>query len=398
MGRLVGIGRGLSLVAVALAASCDGTPPLPPALTDAVSVSVGVDHACAVMGDGTARCWGLDAFGELGDGQDTAFLPTPTPVAGLTGVKAVTAGASHTCALKADGTVACWGGNVTGQIGDGCARAGIPGDQSSALEVLAPTAVTGLTGPVAAIQASSLGGRGDPGFTCALLSDGTIECWGGNLLGLGPDPSSQAIAPTAVPGVAGAVAMAIGGTFGCDLQSNGLVACWGVGPLGQPGTVATSYSATPVVVPGLTGVKAIAAGSFHACALLDGGTVVCWGDNSSGQLGDGTQNSSPTPVTVSNLGHAVAIATTAYTTCAVIVDGSVQCWGVDLQRKLPSAVPGVSGATAISVGELSTCAVVTGGQMRCWGDDTVGQLGDGVNPVDMTNPYHATPVTVVAGP
>jgi len=153
-----------------------------------------------------------------------------------------------------------------------------------------------------------------------------------------------------------------------------------------------------VLVPGLTGVKAIAAGSFHACALLDDGTVACWGDNSSGQLGDGTQNSSPTPVTVGNLGHAVAIATTADSTCAIVADGSVQCWGVDLAKLKPNVVPGVSGASALSVAELSTCAVVTGGQIRCWGDDTAGQLGDGLNPSDMTNPYSATPVTVVAGP
>jgi len=396
MGRRVGVGGGASLVAVALAASCNGTSPAPP-LTDAVSVSVGSTHACAVMGDGTARCWGEETFGQLGDGQQIGILPVPTSVAGLTDVKAVAAGASYSCALKADGTVACWGGNVACQIGEGCALAGIVGDQSSALNVLSPTAVTGLTGPATAIQASGLGDD-TPGFTCALLSDGTIECWGENLLGLGSDPNSAAIAPTAVAGVAGAVAMAVGGTFGCDLQSNGLVACWGLGPLGQPGTATSSYSATPVVVPGLTAVKAIAAGWFHACALLDDGTVACWGDNSSGQLGDGTQSSSPTPVMVSNLGQAVAIATTAYGTCALVADGSVQCWGVDLARLMPGAVPGVSGASALSVAELSTCAVVTGGEIRCWGDDSAGQLGDGVNPFDLSNPQSATPVTVVAGP
>ena len=349
------------------------------------------------MGDGTARCWGAETFGELGDGQQTGIAPVPTSVAGLTDVKAVAAGVSHTCALKADGTVACWGGNVACQIGDGCALAVIAGNQSTDLNVLAPTAVTGLTGPATAVQASALNGD-TLGFTCALLSNGTIECWGENLLGLGSDPNAEAIAPTAVPGVAGAIAMAVGGTFGCDLQSNGLVACWGLGPLGQPGAATTSYSATPVVVPGLAGVKAITAGWFHVCALLDDGTVACWGDNSSGQLGDGTQSSSATPVTVSGLGHAVAIATTAYSTCAVIADGSLQCWGVDLERLTSSAVPGVSGASALSVAELSTCAVVTGGQIRCWGDDSAGQLGDGVNPFDMANPHSTTPVAVVAGP
>ncbi len=361
-------------------------------------MSVGSTHACAVMGDGTARCWGEETFGQLGDGQQIGILPVPTSVAGLADVKAVAAGASYTCALKADGTVACWGGNVACQIGEGCALAGIVGDQSAALTVLSPTAVTGLTGPATALQASALESGDAIGFTCALLSDGTIACWGENLLGLGSDPNSEAIAPTAVPGVAGAVAMAVGATFGCDLQSNGLVACWGLGPLGQPGTAASSYSASPVVVPGLTGVKAIAAGWFHACALRDDGTVACWGDNSSGQLGDGTQTSSPTPVSVPNLSRAIAISTTAYATCAVIADGSLQCWGVDLEKLMPSAVPGVSGASAVSVAELSTCAVVTGGQIRCWGDDSAGQLGDGVNPFDMTNPKSSTPVTVVAGP
>ena len=369
------------------AQACGSSGPQQPPLTGAVSVSVSSTHACAVMADGTAACWGSDAAGELGDGQMGNDVPYPVKVMGLTGVQAVTAGNLHSCGLMADGSVTCWGENFDCQVGY-CQ----PVDP-----VLSPTTVPGLSAPALAIQASGLLSD-SPGFTCALLTGGTITCWGENALGLNPDGTVAAIPPTAVGGVTGAIALAIGGTFGCDLQPAGTVECWGLGPLGQPGPNYSSASTTPVTVQGLSGARAIAAGWFHACALLNDGTVQCWGSNPSGQLGDGTHTDSPTPVAVSGVTSAVAISTTAYATCALLADGSLRCWGIDLSKPTPSPVSGVSSATSVSAAELSICAVVGGGQIRCWGNDEYGQLGDGVFPPDSNGDLTSPPVAVIAGP
>jgi alpha-tubulin suppressor-like RCC1 family protein len=313
-------------------------------------------------------------------------VPRPVKVMGLTGVQAISAGSSYTCALASDGSVICWGSNIACQIGY-C---------QSPEPVTSPTTIQGLSAPALAIQTSGI--LSDSlGFTCALLTGGTITCWGENALGLDPDGTAVGVPPTAVAGVTGATAMAIGGTFGCDLQPAGTVECWGLGPLGQPGSAFTTSSMTPVPVPGISGARAIAAGWFHVCALLSDGTVSCWGSNSSGQLGDGTQTDSPTPVKVSGLSGAVAISTSAYATCAVVAGGSLRCWGVDLSKPSPNPVSGLSGATSVSAAELTICAVVGGGEVRCWGSDEYGQLGDGVFPPDGNSDLTSPPVTVIAG-
>jgi alpha-tubulin suppressor-like RCC1 family protein len=372
--------------------ACGGVSPQSPPLTGAAAVSVSGSHACTVMADGTAACWGESAFGELGNGRQGTPVPAPTPVVGLAGLQAITAGNVHSCGLQTDGSVLCWGEDAACQIGDRCAAGQPP--QAYAGPVLTPTPVPGLSAPALAVQASAIQSR-SLGFTCALLAGGTISCWGEDALGLGADPTALGIPATPVGGVTDAVAMAIGGTFGCDLRSDGTVECWGLGPLGQPGISAASRSATPLPVPGLSDVRAIAAGWFHACALLGDGTVACWGNNTSGQLGDGTQTESPTPVQVSGLTGAVAISTSATSTCALLAGGSVRCWGADASQLVPSPVSGVSGATSLSVAELSACAVAGGGEIRCWGRDEYGQLGDGVPPVDRGD-VAEPPVTDVA--
>ncbi|MEZ5382018.1 MAG: hypothetical protein R2754_09525 [Microthrixaceae bacterium] len=75
-------------------------------------------RSCALKADGTAACWGWNILGQLGDGT-TTDRSTPTLVDGLTNVTAITAGGVHSCALKQDGTAACWGSNSSGQLGDG---------------------------------------------------------------------------------------------------------------------------------------------------------------------------------------------------------------------------------------------------------------------------------------
>jgi hypothetical protein len=387
---------GVAVVVAFQASGCDGSGGVKNPLLGAVAVATGADHTCAVMDDGTAKCWGGDAFGQLGDDETTFAVPAPTPVGGLANVKALALGPTHTCALETDGTVACWGGNTGCQLGNGCDLFGVPGSESGVLDAPTPAGVPGIAAPVSALATGSLDGS-EPGYTCALLVGGTIECWGSNELGVDPDPMVDVIPPTAVPGVSNALAMTLGGgSSACALLADGTVACWGEGALGQPGANASSYSATPVPVGGLSGVVAIAAGSFHVCALLAAGTVSCWGSNSTGALGDGTRTDSPTPVMVNGVAGAVAIAASGFYSYAVLSDGTVKGWGMDVSVLTPVVVPGLTNVSSISTAESSTCVVVAGGRIECWGDDSAGQLGTGVV-TPGGGPSTTTPVTVVSG-
>ncbi len=396
MGRTWVIG---TLVAeVVLGAGCGGSASSKgPPLTGAVSVAIGAAHACAVMDDGTARCWGLDVFGQVGDGGKDYIVPRPSAVMGLTGVRSIAVGHDYTCALGADGAISCWGLNLSGEIGNGCALCGASGTAAQQEEVLMPLAVTGLGGPAAALIAST-DYADDIGYSCAVLQAGGVQCWGANALGLVDRSDVIGIPPTAVPGVTSAVAVTAAESSACALLADGTVACWGLGPLGQPGKSAEADSATAVPVPGVSGAVGVATGDFHACAVLADGTVDCWGGNTSGSLGNGTMTDSPTPGPVSDLSGAVAIGAAGFQTCALLADGTVRCWGNDTAKLTPVPVPGLSGAISISVGNESACARVAGGEIECWGDNSTGQLGNGDVPAPgASSPPVTTPRPVIAG-
>ena len=225
------------------------------------------------MGD--VLCWGANDFGLLGDGTTTDRW-TPTPVTGLdSGVAAITVGMNHTCALKADGGVVCWGYNISGQLGDG-----------TTTTRLTPVAVSGLEKR----RGSDHGGR-DPNV-CADNGRGR-DVLGGNDVGqLGDGTTTTRLTPVAVSGLeSGVAAITVGGTQTCALTTGGGVMCWGGNDVGQLGDGTTTTRLTPVAVSGLgSGVAAITTGSSHSCAVTVNGGVVCWGSNTSSQLGDGSDH------------------------------------------------------------------------------------------------------------
>ena len=139
---------------------------------------------------------------------------------------------------------------------------------------------------------------------------------------------TNASTPVPVSGLTGVAAVSGGGGHTCALLEDGTVQCWGENEFGQLGDGTTMPSFTPVPVTGITGAVGVSAGWRHTCAVLGDGTVQCWGQNEFGQLGDGTTTSSATPVRV--LGITGAIAVTAgwwHHSCALLGDGTVRCWG-----------------------------------------------------------------------
>lgn len=130
-------------------------------LDGVVEVAAGGRHSCALLADGSVRCWGANDRGQLGDGSSTAKSFEPVPVVGLQDAVAITAGGEHSCALLADGTARCWGANAYGQLGDGSRQL-----SRSPVEVAGLSGLTDVDG-------------GDRS-TCAATSDGSAWCWGAN--------------------------------------------------------------------------------------------------------------------------------------------------------------------------------------------------------------------------
>jgi alpha-tubulin suppressor-like RCC1 family protein len=166
------------------------------------------NHSCALTIAGAVKCWGLNAYGELGDGTTTRRL-TPVAVSGLAGsVTAISAGETHSCALTSAGAVECWGGNREGALGDGT-RA----DRHT------PVAVSGLGSGVKAITARGSFYDGSPrGYSCALTNTGRAKCWGWNLYGqLGDGTTTDRHKPVAVIGFGGAFKCLVPNVLGTPL-------------------------------------------------------------------------------------------------------------------------------------------------------------------------------------
>jgi alpha-tubulin suppressor-like RCC1 family protein len=264
--------------------------PVPIVKDGVFAVSAGGRHDCILTAAGGAQCMGWGSDGQLGTGDANA-APKPADVTGLgSGVFAVSAGDAHSCAVRTNGTVACWGSGKQGRLGNG--------DSQTYTFSLNPVDVVGLAGTVA-----SVGAGGDR--TCALMRSGSVKCWGRVRPGrplTEAQPNEIAATAMDVPGLAGVSGLAVGKSHSCALLANGTVKCWGWNEKGQLGNGATSDSEGPVDVVGLPpGVLAISAGESHTCAAMDNGGAYCWGANAFGQLGDGTTKDSARPVAVAEL-------------------------------------------------------------------------------------------------
>lgn len=254
--------------------------PLTPALPATTALGAGDGHTCAAS-DAGVRCFGINDFGELGDG---AFARSSSPrlVLDLDSATQLALGSSHSCALSSDGSVHCWGNGEDGQLGTpapdvcgtfACSRRAV--------------AVEGLP-PAAQIAAAA-------NRTCAVLQDGTVSCFGRL-------PHGAVVTPEPVSGLASVQSIALGRTHGCARTRDGEVLCWGDGERGQLGPSATascpgSVCTRPVPVMGVPPPSGLAAGGDTTC-MVGAGRVLCWGKNDRGQLGDGSTTDTDTPVRV----------------------------------------------------------------------------------------------------
>ena len=407
-------------------AAMDPVPADVAGLTDAVSLRAGAFHACAVRANGALACWGSNYFNERGY---TPSASDPHPWGGPSSVSDATSaglGRSVTCFVRADGTVACFGANKSGecarddvdQVRDPSTVAGV----ADALEVVANGRHTCARTRAGEVFCWGIDGRGQLGSgrvilephaiqvqdvtdatdlvatneaTCAIRSGGSVWCWGANAYGnLGGSWPTRA-RPTQAPGVSGSVGLAMSQWATCSRFADGTARCTGSNRSGQLGTGQTVGTSGFHWLLDTTGMTALSmSDESFACAANAAG-LWCWGRNDEAQLGQGAAGAdSPMPRNLADVapGSAAEITTGDAHACVRLNDGSVMCWGRNTEGELavgdtvphlsPVRVPNLAGVQTLCAGLRHTCAIICG-QRFCWGANDNGQLGDGTT---MTRP------------
>lgn len=337
------------------------------------SIAVGGSHVCALTSEGAVKCWGDGQRGQLGNGTSNNAL-APVGVTGLdSGVVAIAAGKTHSCAVTSTGEVQCWGDNQTLQLG-----------RDAGTFARTPGTATGLPSDIVSIAAGA-------GHSCALTSTGAAWCWGGNASGqLGNGKTTNSVSAVPVTGLGSAVsAISLGANHSCAVLAQGQTQCWGANAIGQLGDGTTTNRTTPVQVSGLdSGITLISAGKDHTCAVVNSHALTCWGQDSGAQLGDRGGYLQPIAYPVAGLSQASVLVSQYYGACALTSAGGVACWGKNDAGQLGDgtttdgygavSVSGLSsGVTQIAAGDGHACALTSTGAVLCWGQNNRGQIGDG---------------------
>lgn len=376
-------------------------------------------HNCALLEDGSVKCWGANRDGQLGLG-DTANRGRNRRTTGdsLEALKfapgesvfSMALGYSHTCALLKDQTVKCWGKNRSGQLGYGDRTT--RGNYSSNTPDRIGKIDFGRNIFVRQIAAGLE-------HTCAILTDGRLKCWGSNSRGqLGVDASGSIRFPDVKLGMGRTVQQVVlGKSHTCALLDNHQVKCWGgneKGQLGQGHSRSIGINGTgmgdvlpPINLGHTEKVIRLSGGLNFTCAHFEDFTAKCWGDNVVGQLGLGdTLHRGLVPdsmsrqlpfVKLSSGDQILDLFAGPYHSCALLLDQTLKCWGFGengalgyedkvTRGKTPQtmgesiqAVQLGTGLTVdqVAIGDEHTCALFFNGRIKCWGYNYDGELGLG---------------------
>ena len=357
----------------------------------AIGVAARGHNTCALYASGVVRCVGANDTGQLGGGASAMHANGVAPVdVGVRGAIGLTVGAGFACAVIDGGTVQCWGDDAHAELGGGhtdtcgaCSRD--------------PVTVPGLS---SVLQVSA----GDK-HACALITGGTVICWGDDSraqLGNGTPNDAGFIT---VPGVTTARLVGTGLDFSCAALTDGTLTCWGwnlYGALGGGSTMGSYDGPSPVL--GLSNVTAVAGGNVGGCAAA-GGALFCWGDDGYHEVGGTVMYPLPecasrtctgTPTAIDGGSNAVSVGSGLSFNCFLTGAGVVECIGNNAHGELGRTttescaltggsticsgslkpVTGLPPATQLAVGSWHACALVDGG-VWCWGDSSDNQLGVG---------------------
>lgn len=375
-----------------------------------LKLEIGRLHACVLLGNQTAKCWGAGYANGSGSGLDIGDEPgemgaglAPLPFG--QGVRDISVAGESACALLEDGRVTCWGYNRKGELGLGHTNA-----------------TDGIAVPVGFVDLGSEPVVGLTSGKCATMLSGRVRCWGGNDLGVlgagnraavGDGPGEMGDATPVVDVGAPIRKLAVdrsSGLTACAILEAGVLKCWGDngdGKLGlgdelprgdEPNEMGANLPAVRVG-SNLT-VRDVAVGVQHVCVILDNGAVKCWGAVS----GLGYPTARPIGIAPTDMGDmlasvdlgsgrtAVEIGVGVRHSCALLDDGTIKCWGeggrLGVGDMLPrGTTPGTMGdalppldfngrkALHLYVGTFASCALLQDNSVACWGDNVTGLLG-----------------------
>lgn len=334
-----------------------------PELSDAVGVSAGTDHSCALRESGEVACWGRGGDGQLGDGSLTDS-DVPVPVYGMSDAVAVAVYQRSSCALHRSGDISCWGLGAEGDLGSGCICKSTTGPITlETVRAPTPELVQGVQGATA-LSARAGSSFGDTWTACALLETGEVVCFGA----LERDADCNSMVVKLEISDARAV------DRDCALGALGELVC--ASTVGHP--PASLYGAVAIAIGSSQYVGSPQPGG-HSCALDEYGAALCWGAGTRGQLGDGRKKDSPTPVLLAGVSDATAIDVDEFHTCVLRASGEVSCAGPGLSTIVEwtdaqiATVP-TTLVEARDVVDISLfggygpdfCVALSSGNVECW--------------------------------
>ena len=393
-------------------------------LTPVPQISAGMHSTCLLDSRGKLRCYGANTEGQLGYGNTTNYSTGTTgsaptlPIVDVSSINTVVdvqLGRDHTCALLDNGTVKCWGNGYYGKLGteNEDNLGDNPGEMGAALNTIAlPSGRTAQSIATGAVN------------TCALLDNGTLTCWGRAIAisqwidhGRFSNTMGDNLPQLSISSTQSITTYDVGDNFACVVLGNATLKCFGwnqSGALGVPTTTTSlGYSnqmgdALPTVNLGTdVAVRAIAIGDAHVCAIVNTGQIKCWGNNQYGQLGNGsTANLGDDAGEMGdnlpyvNLGSnrtATAISAGQNHTCAVLDNNTLKCWGMNHYGQLGQGTYDHLGDDSgemgdnlvaidlgtstpiyrVTVGSYHTCVMFVDNAVRCFGRGYEGQLGYG---------------------
>ena len=352
-------------------------------------------HTCVISSQGKIGCWGWNRAAQLGHASRTeASLPAEVVFKQDQQGAFVDLGAgfAHTCALRQDGKVLCWGVNDFGQTSAKVTTLGY----STAFEAQPVPRLSGVTSLGVGRRAS-----------CALVDSGDVRCWGNGApgtLGGGDFGVWSALPISALPLQPGVLSVTVGGDTACVLAPYGPM-CWGYSGAGQIGDGTFESQPSPVSARLLQTAYELVPGLNHSCARVDQGEVECWGSNAEGQLGTGGRlyRGGVVPQQFLPTFAPDSLVIGGNHMCGVDLLGDVWCRGENTRGQLGTGsvsssepftrVQGLGAkATKVALGLATTCAILENGSLKCWGSGQSGQLGNGLQQ------HSAMPVNADIGP